>query len=311
MKTILLTLLVSCFAVFTFAQNNVGINTATPDASSALDVTSNNKGFLPPRVADTNAIDSPAEGLLIYDMFSHCMRYYNGVKWSDCMGNIVANTPWVCGDELVDDRDGRSYATVQIGTQCWMAESINVGTAIEPTTGQSDNDIIERYCYDNLPSNCNTYGGLYTWDEAMQYTTTEGTRGICPEGWHIPTDDEFCTLENFVDSGTLDCNRTTWEGIDAGNKLRETGTTYWLAPNTGATNSTGFSGRGAGQYSTNGSTFENITEILIMHTSKETAPGSALRFVREIADGESQIYRGSPVKNMAVSVRCIKDDPSN
>lgn len=307
MKTLLLSLLFSTFVLSLYAQNNVGINNPTPDPSAVLDISSSNMGLLPPRVADTNAISGPAEGLMIYDLYSHCMRYYNGVKWSDCMGNIVPNTPWACGDDIVDDRDGRIYSTTQIGTQCWMAESINVGIPIIPLSGQTDNEVIEKYCYDNLALNCNTRGGLYTWDEAMQYSTTEGSQGICPDGWHIPTDDEFCILENFVDSGTLDCNRTTWEGTDGGGHLKETGSAYWNSPNVGATNSTGFSGRSGGEYSVNAGVFDNIGERLEMLSSTETYPGSNLRYVRSIGDGAATIYRGAKVKSMAVSVRCIKD----
>ena len=63
---------------------------------------------------------------------------------------------------------------------------------------QTNNDIIEKYCFGNLSASCTTlgYGGLYQWDEAMQYVTTPGTQGICPTGWHIPTIEEFEILSN-------------------------------------------------------------------------------------------------------------------
>ncbi|MCB0824246.1 MAG: hypothetical protein KDC09_16230 [Bacteroidales bacterium] len=304
MKTYFLTILLCSFFIASVAQNNVGINTQNPDPSAALDITSSNQGLLPPRVADTNAIASPAEGLMIYDMNAHCMRYFNGTIWSDCMGNVVPNTPWACGNNFIDERDGKLYATTQIGTQCWMAQSLNVGVQVTPGTGQTDNDIIEKFCYDDNAANCDTYGGLYQWDEIMEYTTTEGTQGICPVGWHIPTDNEFCTLENYVDAGTLNCTRITWEGIDAGDHMREAGTNHWLAPNTGADNSTGFRARGAGEYGSSGG-YVNLLELVRFQSSTEN--GSAYRWTRGFSDSESRVLRSAPVKALALSVRCIKD----
>ncbi len=77
---------------------------------------------------------------------------------------------------------GRTYNTVQIGSQCWLKNNLNIGRMIEDSTKQNNNTIIEKYCYYNSEVNCKTYGGLYRWDEAMQYSTTEGAQGICPEG---------------------------------------------------------------------------------------------------------------------------------
>jgi len=89
---------------------------------------------------------------------------------------------------FTDARDGKTYNTVLIGTQCWMRENLNIGTRIDGSQNQTDNGTIEKYCYDDLESNCDIYGGLYQWDEAMQYVTTQGVQGICPAGWHLPTD---------------------------------------------------------------------------------------------------------------------------
>ena len=90
--------------------------------------------------------------------------------------------------------EGKTYNTVLIGTQCWLKENLNVGTRISGIQNPSNNVTIEKYCYNNLESNCDTYGGLYQWNEAMAYSTTPGTQGICPSGWHIPTYAEFQTL---------------------------------------------------------------------------------------------------------------------
>ena len=127
------------------------------------------------------------------------------------------------------DNDGNNYTTVQIGAQVWMAENLNVGTRINGSVDQTNNSIIEKYCYDDNEANCNTYGGLYQWDESMQYSTTPGVQGICPTGWHLPTDAEWTTLTTYLGGENI-----------PGAKMKETGTIHWLSPNTGATNSSGF-----------------------------------------------------------------------
>ncbi len=95
----------------------------------------------------------------------------------------------------------KTYSTVQIGTQCWLAQNLDLGPTIHSTSGgtngdgeQTDNGTIERYCYDNYWQNCNFFGGLYQWNEAMNYSTEEGAQGICPSGWHIPTLAELNSL---------------------------------------------------------------------------------------------------------------------
>lgn len=90
--------------------------------------------------------------------------------------------------------EGKVYHIVRIGEQDWLKENLDVGTMAIADEGQSNDGVIEKYCYDNNPINCDKYGGLYKWDEAMQYSTTPGTQGICPPGWHLPTIDEFKTL---------------------------------------------------------------------------------------------------------------------
>jgi uncharacterized protein (TIGR02145 family) len=141
-----------------------------------------------------------------------------------------------CGDVLVDDRDGQSYNTVQIGTQCWMAENLKIGIAIYPSTYQQDNGIIEKYrAYTDWAYEDSIYGGLYQWNEMMQYGTTTGAQGICPNGWHVPSNDEFTVLINFLGGLSV-----------AGGKMKETGFAHWNNPNTGATNESGFMALGAG-----------------------------------------------------------------
>jgi uncharacterized protein (TIGR02145 family) len=114
------------------------------------------------------------------------------------VGNTETST---CPGVPTVEYEGKTYNTVQIGNQCWLKENLNVGTMIVSNgtaDNQTSNGMIEKYCYDNEPANCDIYGGLYQWNEAMQYATSEGAQGICPDGWHIPTLAEYETLENFV-----------------------------------------------------------------------------------------------------------------
>ena len=93
---------------------------------------------------------------------------------------------------------GKTYTTIMIGNQCWLKENLDVGTQIGGSANQTNNSLIEKYCYNDDPANCTTYGGLYQWNEVMQYVTTQGARGICPIGWHLPTNAEYQTLATTV-----------------------------------------------------------------------------------------------------------------
>src|SRR4030042_6749113 len=101
-------------------------------------------------------------------------------------------------DESTITYEGKTYHIIQIGNQFCLKENLDVGTMIQGNQDASNNGTIEKYCYDNDPANCTIHGGLYQWNEAMQYNSIEGGQGICPDGWHIPTFAEFQTLESFA-----------------------------------------------------------------------------------------------------------------
>jgi len=211
----------------------------------------------------------------------------------------------LCEGPLYDARDGQYYNIVQIGDQCWMAENLNIGIRIDGDLMQTDNDTIEKYCYDNIESNCDIYGGLYQWDEMMQYGS-RSLQGICPEGWHLASDEEWCELENEVDIGTVDCFAGNWRGTDVGGNLKETGLDHWLTPNKGATNASGFSARGAGYRRDPYGTFMAITVQAFYWTSLETTNGLNA-WNRQLYYNGKQIARGGWAKGYGNSVRCIRD----
>jgi uncharacterized protein (TIGR02145 family) len=212
-------------------------------------------------------------------------------------------TPFTCGEVVADVRDSHTYPTVMIGTQCWMAKNMNIGARIDTYLNQSQQspDIIEKHCYDNQESNCDVYGGLYQWDEMMRYSTTEGAQGICPGGWHIGTDADWCTLENFVDADTVDCGVFDFRGTNAGGILKEAGTTHWTSPNTGATNSSGFTALPAG-YTNIGS--GSINEQAYFWTSSMYYGSGIYRYLDY---PHSAIQRYLWVSSFGLSVRCLKD----
>ena len=240
MKTKLL-ILTLCLIVSSSLYSQVGINTdnSPPDNSAMLDVKSISKGLLPPRMttAQQNAIASPVAGLVVYNTDAQTLYIFNGTSWVQV---LPVNQNWVCGAPFMDSRDGRFYKTIPIGTQCWMTENINFGLHVNGSSNQTNNGIIEKYCYDDLESNCSIYGGFYQWNEMMNYVGSSnlnpsGIQGICPAGWHVPSDAEWNQLCIFLGGWSV-----------SGGTLKEVGTQHWVNPNTGATNQSGFTALGAG-----------------------------------------------------------------
>jgi uncharacterized protein (TIGR02145 family) len=190
---------------------------------------------------------------------------------------------------------GQVYNTVQLGTQCWLKENLNAGSMISSGFNQTNNSIIEKYCYNDNPLNCTTYGGLYQWDEMMQYTALQGVQGICPAGWHIPTDTEWTTLSDYLGGAAV-----------AGGKMKEAGYAHWSAPNTGATNEGGFTALPGGWlYGTDG--FKNITLNGYFMSSTEWAQNVNDYWVRSVSYDSEGFDRWITGKTLGLSVRCLKD----
>ena len=218
-----------------------------------------------------------------------------------------------CSDSVFDSRNNRYYHSVQIGTQCWLKENMNIGTHIDASVTQADNAVIERYCYNNDTNMCNVYGGLYQWAEAVQYLSgvTNTThwitpvptvvQGICPSGWHLPTKTEWDALSAYLGGTVL-----------AGGKLKSTSTastsdtTGWFRmPTTMATNTSGFSMLPSGGLDPtygfiNKNAYTNIWTI-----TKGSLANAAYMFGG--AYNYTNTLSGQILKVNAIPVRCIKN----
>jgi len=280
----------------------VGINTdnSTPDNSAMLDVKSTSKGILPPRMTATqmNGITAPAAGLMVYNTTIHAICWFNGDSWETASTLDGKN----CGTVTYG---GKTYNSVVIGMQCWMTENLNIGIAILGSQDQTNNAVIEKYCYDNNSANCDVYGGLYQWAEMVQYlngatnTTswnplpTGNVQGICPAGWHLPSDAEWTTLATYLGGESV-----------AGGKMKETGTTHWSSPNAGATNRCGLTALPGGLRDNDGN-FYNLSAFAYIWSSSESATSDA--WYRYLQCGGASLGRPNYDKMSGFSVRCVRD----
>jgi uncharacterized protein (TIGR02145 family) len=239
---------------------------------------------------------------LVTSSLSGCLM--NNPAPSNIVNMIVYTTGTACASGATVVHYGKTYNTVQIGTQCWLRENLNVGTQISGTLSQTNNSQIEKFCYGNDSVNCNVYGGLYQWAEAVQYLNnvtnsthwnplpTTPVKGLCPQGWHIPSKTEFETMFTYL--GTT----------SGGGKVKEAGVVHWSSPNTGASNSSGFtmlpSGNMISGIYTYLTSYANIWTI-----TKGNLVGDAWYF--GAAYNYSTHTTGQSYKTNGLSIRCLKD----
>ena len=196
----------------------------------------------------------------------------------------VKETP----NEFTDTRDGKTYKWVKIGNQTWMAENLNYNSS-----GAS-------WCYNEKEVNCETYGMLYDWESA---------KTACPDGWHLPSEDEWDVLIDFLGGKKI-----------AGGKMKESGYEHWSSPNLGAANTFGFDGLPGGwkeinnshSFSTFPGTSRNQTEKYTKQTkgsffwTSDKSAGSGARFISLKFD-EEKVYHSSCERMSGISIRCIKN----
>jgi uncharacterized protein (TIGR02145 family) len=216
------------------------------------------------------------------------------------------------------DADGNSYSVVKIGTQWWMAENLNAGIYVPLTTPQVSGT---KFCMDvngQADSDC-PMGGLYEWANLLQGASpcngsgappddqcTTPVKGLCPNGWHIPSHYEWTTLERNSGSNPAafpyDETTNSLLGTDEGGNLKETCTSYWWAPNAGATNLMGFSGLPGGD--TWNGVFEDFGQSAYFWTSTETL---FFAWVHALNYSLTVTGRSSYAVESGFSCRCVKD----
>jgi len=226
---------------------------------------------------------------------SHYTRFlwsYNGCSHTGPVQMTKATTTctFICGQSVIDTRDNQQYNTVEIGAQCWMTSNLNFGLQIASESDQSDNDTVEKYCYNNQEINCDTYGGLYQWDEMMDYSRIQGTVGICPVGWHIPTASEWGVLSEY------------FGGDDqAGLKLKETGFTHWSLSCMDGDGTVSFNGLPAGTvFSGN---FFNLGEVAQFWSSTSLA---SFGYKRVLGCNDDDFLEDISHRDYGHSVRCVR-----
>ena len=193
------------------------------------------------------------------------------------------------------------YTTVQIGSQCWLEQNLNIGTRIGLSTESSNNSTVEKYCYDDDEDYCNVFGGLYQWAEAVQYLNgatnitspnpafSGNVQGICPTGWHIPTNGELTELQTSVG------------GSGYANALKAVGQGYWFGA---GTNTSGFSVLLAGYWSYDVN-FGNLGSGAYFWSSTEY--GATDAYFMYLYGNNSDVGLGYSSKDYGFSVRCLKD----
>ena len=239
-----------------------------------------------------------------------------------CGGKTYDLLDSVCHEERLfgffeDSRDKQVYRTIKIGTQIWMAENLNYAypklTHSEADSTESAGADSISFCYDNDPTNCETYGRLYTWAAAMDSTarfTEDGkgcgygktcspaypVRGACPEGWHLPSGEEWQTLKNFV---------TKLFG-----KLDSVG--YALKSTSGWNDYNGKSGNGSDAFGFGAlpaGTLDASSSDVFRYTTfwKSTEYDANYACSDEILYSVSILLDTRNFKNVAFSIRCVKD----
>jgi len=206
----------------------------------------------------------------------------------------------------INDIDGNVYETIQIGDQLWMAENLKV------THYQNNDEIPYIYNdpqygayinYSNNADNVGVYGRLYNW------FAVNDERGLCPDNWHVPSDDEFKSLEMYLGMSESEANGEGLRGTDEGGKLKEEGNEHWNSPNTGATNETGFTALPGGnrryETYTNQEIFSGLNRYGFFWSSSEVYTVNAWYRVFSFDYSESNRYHLS--KTNAFSIRCVED----
>lgn len=206
-----------------------------------------------------------------------------------------------CGNVFVDPRDGQSYATVAIGTDCWFSQNLNFGSFVRSDTlnilhsQQTNNGIPEKYAQRNNPTYFPQYGGLYEQAELMNYTNT--LQGLCPAGWHVSTDAEWQNLIKIAGGVMLNPS-----GGRGGNALKQQGEGFGAGA---GTNKVGISLKHGGDRDGFG-IFYGLGLRAIYWTSTPAGPQQAFHYTLW-AENDTIQRLSLGISSTAFSCRCVKD----
>lgn len=223
-------------------------------------------------------------------------------------------TPLVTGT-FTDTRDGQIYTTIEIGDQVWMSENLKYLPSVIGY-GTDSYTIPYYYVYDyndtdvsaaKATANYTTYGVLYNWPAAMNsaessMSNPSEVQGVCPSGWHLPSDDEWKTMEMALGMIQSDAGVTGYRGTDEGVKMKSTsGWDY----NGNGTNSSGFNALPGGNHGTAGSFYFLGGNGCWWSSSENSGTNAWYRYLNYESD---QVGRSNSSKTNGYSVRCLKDE---
>ena len=241
-----------------------------------------------------NNIQAGTHKKVYWDKFAETKLDYKEYKF---LVTARSNTSFLGeSGNFVDTRNGITYRWVKIGKQVWMAQNLNIGIRIEGNIKQANNDKIEKYCYNNLESNCGIYGGLYMWDEAKLYSKNQKNQSICPKDWHLPTDSEWLILINELGSNEI-----------AYQKMKERGNEHWENSTKRVTNESGFTVLPGGVRNSDTLTnfFAKLKTEAYFWTSEEYDEKSA--YAIGLGSIFMEVNKFWGIKSNGFSVRCLKD----
>ena len=212
---------------------------------------------------------------------------------------------------LTDSRDGQSYKTIVINGIEWMAQNLNYGSFIDDGASSATlQSGAQKFCYNNIASNCLTDGGLYQWHTVMGFANSCATtscasqissgnhKGLCPLGWHVPKTSEWNTLQTFLGGASVAGSKM---------KLNNTGFSGWDASAYNSGNTSKFSSLPAGFRSVNGG-FMNRDSTSMYWEAGEWGSGDVqLAYDRMLSQNYADLAQGTPYKRFGISLRCIKD----
>lgn len=318
-------------------------NSPCPSSSDQVDITFNQNpttadagADITPNCGETNATlngNTPTVGTGEWTVISGSATITNpnsptsdvtdlAVQGTAVLRWTISNAP--CNDSSDDVEIITSSCGPTCGTQVWAEENADVGTMINSDEGgqeQFDNGVIEKFCYNNVAANCATYGGLYEWGEAMDYGPSQncdpcgsgGTQGICPTGYHVPTDLEWSRYEHCVETTIAPTGSTnlstfqnnTWErgtnsnaGPGAKMKVTPSHTPSW-----DGTNESGFTALPGGWIGGNGESNDLGFDAFFWTATED---GTAA-WERDMFSGDGRIIRSTLPKHYGFALRCIKD----